>query len=163
LEAVIQLQAEGFLVSLPRRGTLVRTVDFESLRGLFLVREALECQAARIYCGDILRDATHLDELAAVADAGEEKSITELWRAESAFHSSLVAATKFKPLIGAHTKAMQRKLFASIHLLLAGEAFAGGNHVLLLRGLRKDDPDQAEKRIRRHLRFNKERLGLPGG
>lgn len=158
LEAIVQLQAEGFVESIARKGTLVRPVDFESLRGQLLLREALECQAARLYCGEPISKATHLAALAAAADAGEKQSFVQLWRAEFAFHSALMGLTGCAPLIEAYRGVMQRKLFASINLFLAGEAFAGGDHTALIRGLRTEDPDKAEHLIRVHLRFNKDRL-----
>ena len=124
------------------------------------MREALECEAARYYCGPPVA-ASQLDSLARAADAAEKKTFVELWKAELAFHSSLVALTECDALIDAYKKVMERKLFASVNLFLGGEAFTGGNHVVLLRELRTEDPDRAEKLIREHLRFNKERLFLP--
>ena len=55
-------------------------------------------------------------------------------------------------------KVMQRKLFASVNLLLEGEAFTGGHHVSLIRELRVADSDRAEVVVREHLRYNKDRL-----
>jgi DNA-binding GntR family transcriptional regulator len=161
LEAIIQLQAEGFLESIPRQGTLVRSVNFDNLRGELLLREALECEAARLYCGATALRTMQFMKLATKADASEKKTFVELWNAESVFHSSLIALTKCAPLIDAYKKVMQRKLFASVNLLLSGEAFTGGKHVTVLRELRTHDPDRAEKLIRGHLRFNKERLFSP--
>ena len=158
LEAIVQLQAEGFLEAVPRKGTLVRGVDFRHLRGQLLMREALECEAARFYCGKPIIHATHLHKLAMQADAGEKKSFVELWKAELAFHLAVIELTDCEVLVDAYKKVMQRKLFASVNLLLHGEAYAGGNHVVLVRELRTGDPDRAEKLIREHLRFNKERL-----
>lgn len=51
-EAMIQLQCEGFLEALPRRGTRVKTASKEDVRGHLIVREALERQAARMVCGE---------------------------------------------------------------------------------------------------------------
>ncbi len=158
LEAIVQLEAEGFLQSVPRKGTLVRGVDFKLFRGQLLMREALECEAARYYCGEPITKASHLRKLALDADAGELKSFVELWKAESAFHLAVMELTNCEVLVEAYKKVMQRKLFASVNLMLGGEAFTGGNHVTLIRELRNPDPDRAEKLIRAHLRFNKDRL-----
>ena len=54
-EAVQRLTAEGILVSTSRRGTQVRVPSREDIRGQLLVREALEAQCARLYCGERVR------------------------------------------------------------------------------------------------------------
>ena len=161
IEAIIQLQAEGFLASIPRKGTLVESVRLDSFRGQLLLREAIECEAARFYCGKLVSEATHLESLAVAADTSQAKPLVELWKSEFAFHTALIALTKCDALIETHAKVMQRKLFSSAHLFLGGEAFGGGDHVVLLRGLQAPDPDRAEKLIRAHLRFKKERLFEP--
>lgn len=161
LEAIIQLQSDGFLESIPRKGTLVRGVHLESFRGQLLLREAIECESARLYCGKPVAEAEHLEKLAEAADLSQEESLVELWKAELAFHTALVALTRCDTLIDAYAKTMQRKLFSSVHLFLRGEAFGGGDHAALLRGLRTNDPDRAERLIRAHLRFRKERLFEP--
>jgi len=48
-EAFQRLELEGLLESRPRVGTRVRTPSTEDVRGHYLVREALECQAARLF------------------------------------------------------------------------------------------------------------------
>lgn len=162
LEAIVQLQSEGFLESIPRKGTLVRAVHLENFRGQLLLREALECEAARLYCGEPVRKALHLEALAMEADISEKgKPFVALWKAELALHTALVELTACQPYVDAYRKVMQRKLFTSAHLFLSGEAFAGGNHVTLIRELRTDDPDRAEKLIRDHLRFKKDQLFQP--
>lgn len=161
LEAIIQLQAEGFLESIPRKGTLVRGVHLDDFRGQLLLREAIECEAARIYCGKPVAGAKGLKALAEAADLSEKRPLIELWKAESAFHTALIELTRCEVMIDAFSKIMQRKIFSSAHLFLSGEAFGGGDHVVLLRKLCAANADQAEKLIRAHLRFRKERLFEP--
>jgi len=162
LEAMVALQAEGFLEPVPRQGTRVRLVHLEGVRGQLLLREALECEAARLYAGPPVRQADGLDALAAAADASERtRSLMDLWQAEFAFHRALVALAGSPPFTAAYEKTMQRKLFVSAQLFLSGEAFLGGNHVALLRDLRTADADGAERLVRAHLRSKKERLFEP--
>ena len=54
-EAMIELECAGLVEALPRLGTRVRHARVEDLRGHLIVREALECQAARMICGDPVR------------------------------------------------------------------------------------------------------------
>ena len=159
LEAIIQLQAEGFLETIPRRGTLVRAVHLSNLRGQMLLREALECEAARFYCGaPVAAAADTLRALGEATDISEGRTLVELWKAEYAFHTALVKLANCEALTEAFAKVMQRKIFSAAHLLLSGEAFGGGNHVALVKKLQTKDPDQAERLIREHLRYKKEKL-----
>src|SRR6266404_2427665 len=48
-EAMLKLEFEGLLESRPRAGTRVRIPSREDVRGHFIVREALEVQAALLF------------------------------------------------------------------------------------------------------------------
>ena len=49
-EALLRLEFEGLLESRPRAGTRVRIPSREDVRGHYIVREALEVQAAMLFC-----------------------------------------------------------------------------------------------------------------
>src|SRR5580658_8522650 len=77
LEAMLELEAEGLIETLPRKGTRVRVLSPEDLRGQLIVREALECEAARIYRGvPIERHIKRLTRLAAEIDEAALSSPT---------------------------------------------------------------------------------------
>lgn len=68
-DAVQRLMQEGFLITRRRQGTFVSAPSFEDVRGQLLLREALECQSARLYCGERIRAARRrLRPLARAAD-----------------------------------------------------------------------------------------------
>src|ERR1700676_5048978 len=69
-EAFLRLELEGLLESRPRAGTRVRIPSREDVRGHYLVREALEAEAARLFA-DIAtpEERTELLKLAARVDA----------------------------------------------------------------------------------------------
>lgn len=77
-EALQRLESEGLVESRPRVGTRVRTPTPEEVRGRYVVREALEAQAARLCCEratfqeriDLHRLAEQLDMLYARSAAG---------------------------------------------------------------------------------------------
>src|SRR5881394_2385249 len=48
-EALLRLEFEGLLESRPRAGTRVRIPSREDVRGHYIVREALEVQAAKLF------------------------------------------------------------------------------------------------------------------
>jgi DNA-binding GntR family transcriptional regulator len=69
-EALLRLEFEGLLESRPRAGTRVRIPSPEDVRGHFIVREALEVQAAMLFAGAATKqERTELRELAARVDA----------------------------------------------------------------------------------------------
>src|SRR5947199_3567547 len=68
-EALLRLEFEGLLESRPRAGTRVRIPSREDVRGHYIVREALEVQAAILFAaGASLEDRNDLEKLAARVD-----------------------------------------------------------------------------------------------
>src|SRR6266478_5808925 len=69
-EALLRLEVEGLLESRPRAGTRVRIPTREDVRGHFIVREALEVQAARLFASVATpEDRADVQKLAARVDA----------------------------------------------------------------------------------------------
>ena len=67
-----RLEIEGLLESRPRAGTRVRALSLDEIRGHFVVREALETQAAtRVALLATPLELTHLDTLARELDMSE--------------------------------------------------------------------------------------------
>ncbi len=64
-EAVLQLELEGVLETVPRKGTRVRRPSHRDVWGLLITRIAIECQAIRMVCGaPVDAAADHLTTLA---------------------------------------------------------------------------------------------------
>jgi DNA-binding GntR family transcriptional regulator len=69
-EALLRLEFEGLLESRPRAGTRVRIPSKEDVRGHYIVREALEVQAAMLFAVVATpEDRVELQKLAARVDA----------------------------------------------------------------------------------------------
>jgi DNA-binding GntR family transcriptional regulator len=69
-EALLRLEFEGLLESRPRAGTRVRIPSREDVRGHYVVREALEAQAARLFASvATAEDRAEAQKLAARVDA----------------------------------------------------------------------------------------------
>ncbi len=117
-EAMLQLQYEGLLEALPRRGTLVKPIGREEVRGHLVLREAFERQASRLVGNDVwLSEAERLRELAALVDS----ATTEDWeraRAEVEFHVQLVALAQCPALTGEYRRIMRVGLFYRVSMLL---------------------------------------------
>lgn len=156
LEAMLLLEAEGLLETLPRRGTRVRVHRIEDVRGHFLVREALECQVAREVCGKPVARA--LPRLAVLARAVDDavKNGPELWEAEAAFHSALADLVGSAVFAKAFRKAMRADLFYKLNQTVGPGRGRRRSHLRLLKALRSaDSADAAEIIVRRHLREGK--------
>jgi DNA-binding GntR family transcriptional regulator len=69
-EALLRLEFEGLLESRPRAGTRVRIPSREDVRGHYIVREALEVQAAMLFAeAATAEERTEVQRLAARVDA----------------------------------------------------------------------------------------------
>jgi GntR family transcriptional regulator, rspAB operon transcriptional repressor len=156
-EAVAQLESEGFVEILPRKQTRVRVVRQEEVRGLLILREAIECQAARIYCGKILKAGLpKLSKLANAVDVSKPGSL-ENEQAESQFHGALVALVGVPLLTAEFQKVMRRRLFCKINAVLPYSTQPPlDNHARLLKKLQTNDPDVAEAAMRLHLERGRE-------
>ena len=159
LEALLELQTEGLVESLPRKGTRVRTLTRQEVWGQLVVREALECQAARLYCGEPVRaQQARLDRLAAAVDEAEPNSI-ELATAEIRFHRHLVSLSSCRPLVHTFDRVMKLGLLHSVHVLHPNpENATRSSHEDLVKQLITESPDEAEAAIREHVQSGKEEL-----
>lgn len=157
LEAMLQLESEGLLETLPRKGTRVRLVRPRDLRDQLVLREALECQAARQYCGEPIRaNRKRLTEVAREVDRACQAPAMDVWQREIEFHRSLVELAECSALMEAFDAVMRKGLFFAVNALLPphpGKKIS--SHVRLLKPLQDDDPEAAEVAMRDHLRTGK--------
>lgn len=90
-EALLILQAEGFVEATPNRGATVRAHDAEDLEDLYQLRALLEGYAARRAAGHILDE--HLADLWASCERFDELddgNIAELVRENLFFHQTIL-------------------------------------------------------------------------
>jgi len=157
LEAMLQLRVESLIESTPRQGTRVRVLTLEDLRGQLIVREALECQAARLYRGEPIR--RHLKRLAPMArriDATDVRSAEHI-KEEIRFHHSLVALAGVPALTAAYERVMKLGLLYAIQVHHPDQAAAPrSDHAKLLTELSTDIADEAEAAMRAHAQAGKE-------
>ena len=158
-EAVSQLEAEGLVEVAPRRQTRVRIIRKEEVRALLILREAMECQAARIYCGaPVVANEAELLELARAVDR-TQVGTKENEHAEVRFHGKLVELVESPIVSEEFMKIMRRKLFHKINMVVPWSSQPSlDNHEQLLRSLRTESPDEAEVAMRRHLERGREQI-----
>lgn len=159
LEAMVLLETEGFLESIPRKGTQIKLLKEEDIRGRLIVREAIECQAARMYNQSKLEENFDiLKEMANKVDQSN-KSTIEDWELEIGFHRKLVEFAECKMLLVEFDRIMRMYLFYSMNKLLTNvDQVKKDSHVKLLKKLRIEGVNEREELIRKHLIVGKERI-----
>jgi DNA-binding GntR family transcriptional regulator len=152
LEAMTQLEWEGFLQTSPRLGTMVRPLTAKHALGRFLLRQAIEVEAARVYAGPLITARREdLMRLARKADAAKSGTLTS-WRTEVDFHSALVATAGFPIISSEFAHVMRHSLYHAANRLLPGQPQREPYvHERLLDALCDATPDKADRLIRSHL------------
>jgi len=159
LEALLQLEMEGFVESIPRKGTLVKPIRQGDIFGQLMLREAVECQAARLYCGEPVRaNRSRLEVLARELETTAAET-PEHWKQELALHSSLVELSGCPALLKEFNRFMRLGVFFRLNRILEPlDRQDGRSHSDLLELVCTDDPDLAERAVREHLRSGKQRI-----
>ncbi len=156
LEAMLQLEVEGFLETISRKGTRIRVITDEDLRGQVILRQALECQAARLYSGRaIIENKTRLLRLAQEVD-NSVVGTRENWQSEIIFHRALVELANCQALFREFNKVMRLNLFFSANKTTTINFNTRFDQIVkshseLVSSLQTEDSDRAEKLLREHL------------
>ncbi|OQY33481.1 MAG: hypothetical protein B6241_07925 [Spirochaetaceae bacterium 4572_59] len=160
LEAMVRLEHEGLLETIPRKGSQVRLIREEDVLGQFILRDALESKAARIYYGDILKEKMNgLEPFARLVDQAPSDQLED-WRTEIIFHRELVSLAGIPALTEAFDRTMKLNLFyAMARIIPVHLASERDNHVDLLKRLvEAPHADRAEEIIRSHVWYGKESI-----
>jgi len=160
-EAFLRLEFEGLLESRPRAGTRVRIPSREDVRGQYLVREALEAEAARLFC-DIAtaEERAELFKLAARVDAMSVQPETNRFHylnLHEKLHHRIAECARCPALCDA----IERTRALSSTWLCVARSFSNGHaprrHQDLLEVLVQGDIKAAETAMREHVRSSMHR------
>ena len=182
-EALFRLEEDGLVESEPGVGSKVKEWTPAKLRNDQIIREALECQAARlcaVYATDdelahLIDESKVLDrvmsakndeELEAIEkEPGEEKysMLGDRFRIHMRFHMMIARLSGYSALRLQIEQVWLRH--ATFFKWNPREAFSGIKresppldwHESLARTLAARDPDRAEAHMRRHVTFNQQR------
>jgi DNA-binding GntR family transcriptional regulator len=161
--ALQRLERDGLLESRPRAGTRVKIPSVEETQSRFEMREALECQSARLCAQrsslqerlDLKRSAEQMDVLSARTAANPLDK--ELKFAEQTYHTEL----HMKIAVYARSEAL-RAAIENMHVLVfnwlyntvtGGMVLPEGFHQQLIEVIASGDPDAAEVAMRAHVQF----------
>jgi len=160
-EAVQRLESEGLVESRPRVGTRVRVPTPQDIRDCYIVREALETQAARLFCEKAssaerkeLRQMTQrLEEMtqAPEAKATNPEFQFAVQSTHVAWHMRIAECAGCQPLSDLLEK-NQVLIFNWFFDVAAGFRLAPGRHRALMETLAGNDPDAAALAMGAHIR-----------
>jgi DNA-binding GntR family transcriptional regulator len=152
-EALMRLEHEGLLESRPRAGTRVRIPSREDVQGHYIVREALETQAARLFAELATpRERTELKKLAARVDSMAKKADrVQFLQLHERLHRRIAECARCEALSHAieHTHSL-----ASTWLCVQGGGMLeklDRPHQDLAEGLCESTPDAAAQAMRQHV------------
>ena len=154
--ALLRLESEGLLESRPRAGTRVRIPSAEDVRGHYVVREALEVQAAKLFAqvatagerADLQKLAARVDALA--LEASERRQFV-IWHQK--LHRRIAECTRCPAL---SSTIDQTNVLAAMWFCVAQQPPADGprrRHQDLLEILGHGTVDEAAEAMRAHIAF----------
>jgi DNA-binding GntR family transcriptional regulator len=162
-DALQRLENEGFVESRPRVGTRVRIPTPQAVRGHYILREALESQAARLFAlsaspaerTGILRSAAQLDDF---NTAGERtppsrERLQEIHDLHMRFHLRIAQCTGCEQLCHAIEKNQVLVFNWLYDPTLRNQQPPHNWHSQLAEALAASDPEQADRAMRRHTRY----------
>lgn len=162
-EALQRLESEGLVESRARVGTTVKIPTPQEIRGHYIVREALECQSARLFVerapGTVKE---YLRSTAAELDAGGNAALQQggndrdewlrLRKLHMDFHLKIADASGY-PALREAIERNQTLVFITLYdSLLGGFREEPGWHGILMEALLGSDPDAAQAAMRAHVR-----------
>jgi DNA-binding GntR family transcriptional regulator len=161
-EALLRLEFEGLLESRPRAGTRVRIPTIQDVTGHYIVREALEGQAARLFAteataeekAELQKLAVRVDTLASQPEADRFHYLSLHER----LHRRIAACARCESLSEAIEKT---HALASTWRCVARPALPNEpprrTHQDLMNSLCSGDPDLASDAMRKHIRSSLDR------
>jgi DNA-binding GntR family transcriptional regulator len=162
-EAFQKLEFEGLLESRPRAGTRVRIPSREDVEGHYVVREALEVQAARLYAKfsmpeertAMLKLATRVDAMSAATEVNRAVYLTLHER----LHHQIAVYGRCRSLCDAIEKTCA---LSSIWLCAGPPGSVGHNgpnrHRDLMEALSGGDQDRAAEAMGRHITSSRDAI-----
>ena len=167
-DALQRLETEGLVESRPRVGTRVRIPTSMTVRGHYIVREALETQAARIFAEkasppekeEIKRLAGQLDVLYSIVapETTSRERLFEIHEFHMRFHMRIAQCTGCLELCQAIEKNQVLVFNWLYDTSLRNQQPPPNWHSELTAALVAGDPEDADKAMRRHTRYRMEEV-----
>jgi DNA-binding GntR family transcriptional regulator len=152
-EALRALTAEGFVSTVPRRGSTVAVLSDQETAELFDVRKALEGVSARIAARKQDPHQFRLldDLLAKAAEATRAGDLDEVARLNTEFHAGIARAGSNAYLTMIVGPMLQRSQWVFLRTAAARLPHSLHEHIEIMAAIRSGDEDVAERRARAHV------------
>ena len=168
-EALQRLQMEALVETVPRVGTLVRIPTAQDVRGFYVVREALESQAARLFAEratpsdreELLRAAEELDaayQACSESSGATEQQLFDLRNLHMRFHLWLAERSQCPFLYEAIEKNQILIFNWFFDRLFGYPGLPADWHSQLAHVLTEKGPEEADRAMRRHVSCRMEEL-----
>jgi len=157
-EALYMLEFDGLVQNLPKQGCRVRTLSLEQIQNDFVLREALECQSARMAAerGDkeqfsrLLQHAVRLDRI--LHDGDPQSSLGTQMHSE--LHLMIAQMSGMVYFVAELQKVWTQQLARWNWVsATAYQKPPSKWHERLVREIMTGDPDLAEKEMRVHTQY----------
>lgn len=161
-QAIDRLAADGLIDVLPRKGIMVKPISLNEIFDIIDVRLVNEAFCVRKVAelaepADLARLSENLD---ATWQAAKDRAIEAMMNLDRAFHALLATSSRnsmLPDIMGNLHDRSTRLWFISLrsnehHVRVCEQ------HAAVVEGIRKRDPDQAEKAIREHIEAFRENI-----
>jgi DNA-binding GntR family transcriptional regulator len=162
-EALLRLEADGFLQIVPKKGAYVAPITEADIESVMQARKVVEewCARQASSLGDTL--ARELDPLVDQQEdlIGEPVAFIE---SDRLFHRAIVSAAGNPVLVGFCESLRDRQLRMGVHALATSDRRSGdvlGEHRAIVAAIRMGDPDLAAAAMARHLATTLAALRMP--
>ena len=156
MEALLRLEVEGLLESRARAGTRVRIPTQVDVVGHYVVREALETQAARLFTREATQsERASIMKLAVRVDAAAKSDPVLFASLHYKLHRRIVECTHCEALLKAveNTQALWFTWLCAIFPRLPGHSLGGRDHQDLMETLTHGTAEEAEERMKVHVKL----------
>jgi len=154
LAALVALEQEGLLVSIPHRGAFVRSFNDDEIVVLLRVIGVNEALAACIGAQRIdSRELREMKDLHAKALANPDISTKEFQAYDRKFHSKIVQSSHTDVLIDLLEKHLSQFYLSRYYIGRSQEWIQKSlaEHAKIIDALEKHDPELAEKVVKQHI------------
>jgi len=156
LHALQRLDSEGLVETIPGWGSRVITLDRETIRDKYYLREAIECQVVRILAYGINEyQKRELVELTEKLDkCGSTYPVDPVyWKLDYEFHLMLAKFAGSKSLYKEIQKINLFRFLQRVRewVLVEKTAFPADHHGSIVNAILTGNPDVAEKAMRSHI------------
>ncbi len=156
-EAFRQLESEGYLTVIPRRGAVVSEFSPKDVEEFYAIKSIMEGYAARRACEKF--SSKDLDRLQAIndklAELARQNDIKHFFKVHSEFHDLFIKAAdneKLRELINGLVTKFQRLRLTS--LSLPGRMIISvQEHEKIIDAFRRKDADTAEDLVRKNAEY----------